>query len=164
MNAHAAPFVPLFDTLFSAKPAWIAEAISVGKPNPAPLASTPSASENCISIARAYERLSVLAQLELPFSIQFANPRRHLPRALIKTVKFGGEGLVIDGDGFNLQLHGPNFHTLRLVHHTDAADGCASLEICHPDGLLYASIQPIADGVGCEVWCDVMENPSLSLS
>jgi hypothetical protein len=164
MNAQAAPIFPLFDTLFSAKEANIAESHPVRNrvlPSPAILRSN---AENLLSLPRAYERLSLLAQMELPCTIFIVSPPQHLRHTLIKTVHLGSESLAIIGNGFNLYLYGPNFHTIRLVNHGKIEDGIASLDIHQPRGMLYASIQPSVDGMGSAVWRDVMDNPSLSLA
>jgi hypothetical protein len=164
MTAQAAPIFPLFDTLFPAKEAPFAESRPVRNrvsPSPAILRSN---GENVLSLPRAYERLSLLARMELPCTIFIVNPPQHVRHALIKTVHLGSESLAIIGNGFNLYLHGPNFHTIRLVNYDKIEDGTASLDIHQPQGMLYASIQPAVDGVGIAVWRDVMDNPSLSLA
>ncbi len=165
MHAHAEPFAPsLLARLFSAKEAIILESPTVRNRKTTPLAALRLNGENFLSIARAGERLSLLAQLELPCTILITSPPLHLRHTVIKTVNLGGESLSIHGDGFNLHLPGPNFHTIRLVNHSDTEEDSASLDICHADGMLYASIQPTPDGKGTAIWRDVMENPTLCLA
>jgi hypothetical protein len=164
MHAQVAPKLPLFDTLFFAQEANIAEnptARNRVSPSHAILRSN---GENLLSLLRAYERLSLLAQMELPCTILIVSPPQHLRHTVIKTVNLESESLAILGNGFNLYLHGPNFHTIRLVNHSKIEDGIASLDIHQPQGMLYASIQPAVDGLGSAVWRDVMDNPSLSLA
>jgi hypothetical protein len=163
MNAQAAPIFPLFDTLFSAKEENIAEG-HPARNHVSPSAAIQRNAENLLSMPRAYERLSLLAQMELPCTIFIISPPQHLRNTLIKTVKLGSESLAILGNGFNLYLHGPNFHTIRLVNYCRIEHGVASLDIHEPQGMLYASIQPAFDGMGSAVWRDVMDNPSLSLA
>jgi hypothetical protein len=117
--------------------------------------------ETWLSIAKLHERLALLAQLELPCSIEITCPSLHLRDVTIQNVELSDENLAIVGEGFNLRLRGPNIHSICLVN--ERAKG-ASLDIHHAQGKLYASIRPSTDSVGCEVWRDVMDNPSLALA
>ena len=166
MHAQAAPFAPslFLDALFSAKEAIFLECLTLRNRKITPLASLRLHGENLLSMPRAGERLSLLAQLELPCTILTTSPTRYLRHTLIRTVDFGCESLAIHGDGFNLHLREPNFYTIRLVNYSDAGEGSASLDICHADGMLYASIQPTPDGKAAAIWRDVMENPTLCLA
>ena len=165
MHADAAPFAPSFlDTLFSAKEAIISGNPIAQRRKPPPLATLSSKAGDVLSIVRVCERLSLLVQLELPCTILITNPPLHLRHTVIRTVHLEVDNLVVHGDGFNLHLLGPNFHTARLVNHSDAEEGGTSLDICHADGMLYASIQPAPDGKGAAIWRDVMENPTLCLA
>ena len=165
MHADVAPVAPLFlDTLFSAK-----EAIVLGNPiaqrrKAPPLATLRSNADDVLSIVRVCERLSLLALLELPCTILVTSPPLHLRHTVIRTVNLEVDNLVVHGDGFNLHLLGPNFHTTRLVNHSDTEESGTSLDICHADGMLYASIHPVPDGKGAAIWRDVMENPTLCLA
>lgn len=120
--------------------------------------------EGLLSIGKLYERLTLLAKLELPCTILIASPALVLQNAVINKVDLGGESLTISGKDFNLRLLEPNIHSIRLVSLREAEDGVARLDIHHSQGMLYASIQPAPDGTGSEVWQDVMDNPSLSLA
>lgn len=120
--------------------------------------------EGLLSIDKLYERLSLLAKLELPCTIKIACPALVLQNAVINKVDLGGESLTISGKDFNLRLLGPNIHSIRLVSLREAENGVARLDIHHSQGMLYASIQPAPNGAGSEVWQDVMDNPSLSLA
>ena len=165
MHANAAPFAPSFlDALFSPKEAIILESPIAQSRKATPLASLFSDSENVLSIVRVCERLSLLAQLELPCTILVTSPPLHLRHTVIRTVNLEVDNLVVHGDGFNLHLIGPNFHTTRLVNHSDTEESGTSLDICHADGMLYASIHPVPDGKGAAIWRDVMENPTLCLA
>jgi hypothetical protein len=164
MQAHAAPFFPLFEAFFPPKAAKIEEDQTTLRLNPLPEVSLRRSGEYMLSMARAYERLSLLVHLELPCTILIANPYQLLRATVIKAVELLGENLTIHGDGFNLRLYGTNFYTLRLVNHRHKENGNTSLDIHDFNGLLYASIQPTQDGTGAAVWRDVMENPLLSLA
>jgi len=117
-----------------------------------------------LSIAKLYERLTLLAKLELPCTIRIASPALLLQNAVINQVDLGGESLTLVGKDFNLRLFGPNIHSIRLVNQREAENGIARLDIHHSQGMLYASIHPTPDGMGSEVWQDVMDNPTLSLA
>ncbi len=164
MQAHAAPFFPLFEAFFPPKAAKIEEDQTTLRLNPLPEVSLRRSGEYMLSMARAYERLSLLVHLELPCTILVADPYQFLRDRVIESVELVCESLAIRGDGFNLQLNGPNFHTIRLVNHRRGEDGNTSLDIHDAKGMLYASIQPVHAGTGVAVWRDVMENPSLSIA
>ena len=120
--------------------------------------------EGLISITKLYERLTLLARLELPCTIRIASPALLMQQAVIDKVELGGDSLTIVGKDFNLRLLGPNIHSIRLVNQRDAENGITRLDIHHSQGMLYASIQPTPDGTGNAVWQDVMDNPTLSLA
>ena len=164
MHAHPAPSVPFFDTLFSVNETNLAEKQTMFQSKSPLLTSLRRNGEKLLSVAIAYERLSLLVHLELPCTILIANPYQLLRATVIKAVELLGENLTIHGDGFNLRLYGTNFYTLRLVNHRHKENGNTSLDIHDFNGLLYASIQPTQDGTGAAVWRDVMENPLLSLA
>lgn len=164
MHAHTVPSVPFFDTLFSVKETNIAEKQTMFQSKSPLLTSLRRNGEKLLSVAMAYERLSLLVHLELPCTILIANPYQLLRATVIKAVDLLGENLTIHCDGFNLRLYGTNFYTLRLVNHRYKENGNTSLDIHDFNGLLYASIQPAQDGTGGAVWRDVMENPLLSLA
>lgn len=163
MNTQASLPMPLFDAFLpTTQPIFADHYSNQHKPTPSePLALAQG--ETLLSMAKLHERLTLLAQLELPCTILITNPPLHLRDAVIKAVELGSESLVIAGADFNLRLRGPNIHSIRLVNPREAGDGTASLDIHHSHGMLYASIRPAPDGVGSEVWRDVMENPSLAL-
>ncbi len=163
MDTLASLPMPLFDAFLPAtQPVFTDHHFSRHRSCPSePL--TLAQGETLLSMAKLHERLTLLAQLELPCTILITSPPLHLRDAVIKAVEWGGESLVIAGQDFNLRLRGPNIHSIRLVNPREAGDGTASLDIHHAQGMLYASIRPTPDGVGSEVWRDVMENPTLAL-
>ena len=163
MHAQAAPFFPLFETLFSAKETTIAENQVSLVAKPSSKVTLRRSGEHLLSMPTAYERLGLLVHLQLPCTILIANPFLVLRQRVIEKVELIGENLSIRGDGFDLKLFGPNFHTIRLVNHRRKEDGNTSLDMHDTQGMLYASIQPMPDGTGAAVWRDIMENPSLSL-
>ncbi len=164
MHTHAAPFVPLFDTLFPLKEFDNLENPSIFQRKSLPQINLRRNGEHLLSVAEAHERLSLLVHLELPCTILITDPYQVFrPRAIESVDRFDGDGLSINGQDFKLHLSSQNFHTIRLVNHRREGDGNTSLDIYDLQGMLYASIEPIPDGAGAAVWRDVMENPSLSL-
>ena len=162
MYAHAEPFAPLFDTLLPPNEAKNIGGIQIRSRKPLLQTVLPSNGENMLSMAKAHERLSLLAQLELPCTVLIVDPPLCLRNTVIKNVILGVGNLAILGEEFKLHLKCPNFHTIRLVNRKEE-DGTASLNFYDLHGMLYASIQPATDGLGLAVWRDVMDNPSLSL-
>ena len=127
-------------------------------------AAPPRSGEGFLSLAKLHDRLALLAKLELPCTIVVASPALHLRQAVIRSVGLFGDTLGIAGHGFALNLRGPHIHSIRLIGQREAEDGVSRLEIHHSHGMLYASIRPAPDGAGGEVWQDVMDNPTLSLT
>lgn len=126
-----------------------------------PIADAPLPGENLLSITTLYERLALLAKLELPCTILIVNPPLHLRDAQIRSVDWADGNLNIVGDGFSLHLRGDGIQSVHLADIQDGGDG--SLDIYHSHGTLYASIRPVPGGIGGAVWRDVMDNPSLLL-
>ena len=165
MHTHAAPFFSLFETLFPAIEASNAENQASIQSKPSPQITLRRNGEYLFSMAKAYERLSLLVHLELPCTVLMATPFLLLRQRVIENVELQGESLSIQGEGFDMKLSVPNFHTIRLVNHRRKEDGNTSLDIHDAaNGMLFASIQPMPDGTGVAVWRDVMENPSLSVA
>ena len=164
MQANAAQFFPLFGSFFPTIGAKTEGDQAALRLNPPPEVSLRRSGEYMFSMARAYERLSLLVHLELPCTILIAEPYQFLRDRVIESVELVCESLAIRGEGFNLQLNGPNFYTIRLVNHRRGEDGNTSLDIHDAKGMLYASIQPVHVGTGVAVWRDVMENLSLSVA
>jgi len=160
---HALTFAQAFDPAFS-----VTDRIR-SRPRPVrarfQVAPTiPQVGEGLLSIAKLYERLTLLASLELPCTIKITSPALLLQEAVIDKVDLGSDSLTINGKDFNLRLLGPNIHSIRLVNQRESENGIARLDIHHSQGMLYASIQPTPTGMGSEVWQDVMDNPTLSLA
>lgn len=165
MHAQASLPAALFDALLpTAAPVFNGQRPG-GRPRKPSNHETPRmAGETLLSMAKLHERLTLLAQLELPCTISIASPPLHLREAVIKTVELAGENLTVGGSGFSLRLRGPHIHAIRLASPRKEGGGAASLDILHSAGTLYASIQPAPGGPGDEVWRDVMDNPTLSLA
>ncbi len=163
MHANASLFKPVFDTLPPAANKVFADHRPPRQSKSVSYTPSLSNGEGLLSMTQLYERLSLLAQLELPCTVLIVNPRVHLRDAVIKSAELNDESLAISGDGFNLRLHGSNIDLIRLVNHGKPGTGLISLDIHHSLGGLYASILPAPDGTGGEVWRDVMGNPSLSV-
>ncbi len=162
MHIQASLSMPLFDPLLPTAEKFFADRHPVRQRKPATAEPLLAQGETLLSMAKLHERLALLAQLELPCIILIASPPLHLRDAVIKAVELTDESLVIVGKDFNLRLREPNIHSIRLVNQREGGNGTASLDIHHAQGMLYASIRPAPDGVGGEVWRDVMDNPSLA--
>ncbi|MFM8332193.1 MAG: hypothetical protein ACKN9T_10930 [Candidatus Methylumidiphilus sp.] len=154
MQAHATTLYPLFfEALLPT-----AEKRAVSRKTAA--RDTPRhPGEALLSMEKLCDRLTLLAQLELPCAILIAHPLLHLPDTLIKSAEMGGDSLSIVGRDFKICLRGSNIHSIRLSSHREGG----SVDIFHAQGVLYASIRPVVDGRGAEVWRDVMDNPMLAL-
>lgn len=123
-----------------------------------------SLAEDSLTFSTFFERLSLLAKLELPCTIRFSNPNVIIPHAVIREVQWAGENFQISGTDFNLRLLGENIHSIRLTNLDAGRNDASRLDILHSQGQIYASIQPSAEGLGGGVWRDVMENPTLAFA
>lgn len=155
---HAPLFTPLLDPPMPAPDKLFAEHIPIRLRQPAD-----AVGESLITLAKLYERLTLLVQLELPCTISIPSPFLQLQQTLIKSVELAGDSLSIAGEDFNLHLRRTNIHSISLINHREAGGGVARLDIHHLPGKVYASIQPALDGIGGAVWRDVMDNPLLPL-
>jgi len=160
---HALTFPQLFDLGFPAVEK-VRQCPRPVRPRQIATLPQPCAEEGLLSIPKLYDRLSLLAKLELPCTINITRPALLLRHAVIEKVHMADESLTITGRDFNLRLLGPNIHSIRLSSQPEAGSKISRLDIHHSHGMLYASIQPAPDGSGNEVWQDVMDNPSLPLS
>lgn len=120
--------------------------------------------EDSLTFSTFFERLSLLAKLELPCTIRFSSPNVVIPRAVIRDVQWAGENFHISGADFNLRLLGENIHSIRLTNLEEGSNDASRLDILHSRGQIYASIQPALEGLGGGVWQDVMENPTLAFA
>lgn len=161
MHATASLFMPLLDSLVPATDRFTADNRPARPRINRSVESVSQNGENQISLAKLYERLNLLVQLEMPCTISIPSPFLRLRQTLIKSVDLTSEGLTIAGDDFNLQLRESNIHSILLAN---IGNGSVNrLDIHHSPGRVYASIQPALEGVGEAVWRDVMDNPSLPL-
>jgi hypothetical protein len=117
-----------------------------------------------LSLRALYERLSLLAQLQLPCGLFLAGPSWLLASITVKTIAFNGQELNLAGDNFSLRLQRDSIGHIRLVNRREQGENITMLEIQQPNGVLYARIQPASDNAGnAAVWRDVMDNPLLSM-
>ena len=112
--------------------------------------------------SRAFcQRMTLLAELELPCTVHIANRAfEQLCNGVIRCIEHTDERLSLFGEGFVLHLCARNIAAIGVVIHP--GDGTPAVEIHSKSGALLTRIVGPQDRIGRGVWQDVMGNPSLS--
>lgn len=118
-----------------------------------------------LSLQAFYERVTLLAELELPCIIYIANSAvEQLCSGVIRRIERSDARLTLLGDDFALHLRKQNIDSIWLVSNPESKDGTMAVEIYNQAGALITRIFGIQDRIGSAVWQDVMGNPSLSVA
>lgn len=118
-----------------------------------------------LSLHEFCDRISLLAELELPCSVYVANgSAEQISRGVVRRIERDADRLNLFGDGFSLHLHQNNIDAVWLVHGGGHDDQGMAIEIHNRTGSLVARLFGMQDGIGAAVWQDVMGNPSFTLS
>lgn len=117
-----------------------------------------------LSVHEFCDRVSLLAELELPCSVYIANPSaEQISRGVVRKIEREADRLNLFGDGFSLHLHQNNIDSIWLVNSSSDDQGIA-IEIHNRTGSLIARLFGMQDSIGAAVWQDVMGNPSFAVA
>ncbi len=118
-----------------------------------------------LSLHEFCERISLLAELELPCSVHIANPSaEQISRGVVRRIERDADRLYLLGDGFSLHLHRDNIDSIWLVTGSGGDEQGMAIEIHNRTGSLIARLFGMQDSVGAAVWQDVMGNPSFAVA
>lgn len=112
-----------------------------------------------ISIQAFVQRLSLMADLELPCTICLGlAEQNHCCRGVIRECSWQDGQLRLRGDDFSLNLPEDHIDSLHLVNRRRSKESETAVEILGTGGALLARIRSTADRERAAIWQDIMDS------
>jgi putative heme degradation protein len=111
-----------------------------------------------IAIQALLQRLSLLAELELPCAVQFGTfGRNHDGDGPIRQCRCNGGRFNLSGEAFDLQLNAATIDSVRVVNSAAGGPRSTCIEILSAKGHVIVRIKGTSDRSSAAVWQDIMD-------